>query len=126
MSTILAVDDSGIMLKIIQGSVDMMGYNFLSAKDGQEGLSVLAKHYEEIQLILLDWNMPVLNGYETLKLIKAESRFAHIPVMMVTTESEKENIVKAIQAGAKHYVTKPFSPEDLMMKMMECLGMGVS
>lgn len=121
---ILSIDDSAIVRKIIRGAVEVLNYELLEASDGLEGLQVLHNHVEEIALILLDWNMPGLNGLEVLERIKAEALYNHIPVMMVTTESEKENIVKAIKAGAVHYVVKPFSMEELIKKIMECLGRG--
>lgn len=121
---ILSIDDSAIVRKIIRGAVEVLNYDLLEASDGLEGLQVLHNHVEEIALILLDWNMPGLNGLEVLERIKGEDLYSHIPVMMVTTESEKENIVKAIKAGAIHYVVKPFSMEELIKKIMECLGRG--
>ncbi len=123
---ILSVDDSGIMRKIIRGAVDRLGYDFIEAADGQEALEVLNAHVNEVALVLLDWNMPVKDGYETLLEIKKNPVTQHIPVMMVTTEAEKANVIKAIQAGAKNYVSKPFQQEDLIVKMMETLGLGVS
>ena len=65
--------------------------------------------------------MPVMDGFTTLQNLKSDSRFQSIPVMMVTTEAERVNVVRAIQAGAKHYLMKPFASEDLMSKIMECL-----
>lgn len=121
---ILSVDDSAIVRKIIRGAVEVLGHNLLEASDGLEGMEVLEKNAEEIGLILLDWNMPGMNGLELLKKIKSNERYNTIPVMMVTTESEKENIVKAIKAGAVHYVVKPFTMEELIKKMMESLGRG--
>lgn len=121
---ILSIDDSAIVRKIIRGAVEVLNYDLLEASDGLEGLQVLHNHVEEIALILLDWNMPGLNGLEVLERIKGEEIYSHIPVMMVTTESEKENIVKAIKAGAIHYVVKPFTMEELIKKIMECLGRG--
>ena len=79
----------------------------------------------QIKLILLDLNMPEMNGFETLDAIKADDRFKNIPVMMVTTEPEKSNISKAISRGAKHYITKPFTQEDLATRIAECLGLGL-
>jgi len=111
------------MRRIIQESVDILGLDFIEAKDGQEAIDILSEGASEVSLILLDWNMPNLNGYEVLVKLKENDAWKEIPVMMVTTEGEKSNIVKAIQAGAKHYVTKPFNNEDLAQKMLECLGM---
>lgn len=121
---ILSVDDSAIVRKIIRGAVEVLNHDLVEASDGLEGRKVLEDHHKEIGLILLDWNMPGMNGMELLQLIKGNKDFKHIPVMMVTTESEKENIVRAIQAGAEHYVVKPFSMEELIKKILECLGQG--
>lgn len=121
---VLCVDDSMIMRKIIRECVDLLGYDFLEAGDGQQALEMVEKEFDGLELILLDWNMPVMNGYDALVALKADDRFKHIPIMMVTTEAERENVVKAIQAGAKHYVTKPFSQEDLTTKILEALGLG--
>ena len=119
---VLSVDDSTIIRKIIRGSVEVLGLDFLEAGDGAEALAILSEQHQEIGLILLDWNMPVLDGISTLKELKKDKRFQGIPVMMVTTEGEKSNIVEAIKTGAKHYVIKPFTPEDLTSKMLECIG----
>lgn len=119
----LSVDDSAIIRKIIRGASDVLGYDLLEANNGAEALNVLKTEYKDIELILLDWNMPVMNGFETLQALKSHEHYKDIPVMMVTTEGEKLNIVSAIQAGAKHYLVKPFTPEDLMARMIECLGL---
>ncbi len=121
---VLSADDSSIMRKIIGSAVGRLGYEFLEAEDGNKAIDLLTMYHKDIALVLLDWNMPIKDGFQTLQEIKKDARFKHIPVMMVTTESEKNNIIKAIQSGASHYLTKPFAQEDLLTKMMECLGMG--
>jgi two-component system chemotaxis response regulator CheY len=121
---ILSVDDSAIIRKIIKMAVEVIEYEFLEAGDGEEALSVISENYSNIALILLDLNMPGIDGYELLKIIKSDDRFKSIPVMMVTTESEKLSIIKAIQAGANHYVVKPFTMEEITKKMFEALGKG--
>jgi two-component system chemotaxis response regulator CheY len=121
---VLSVDDSAIIRKIIKMAVEVIEYEFLEAGDGEEALNVIHEHYSNIALILLDLNMPGINGFELLKIIKSDDRFKNIPVMMVTTESEKLSIIKAIQAGANHYVVKPFSMEEITKKMFEALGKG--
>lgn len=121
---ILSVDDSAIIRKIIKMAVEVIEYDFLEAGDGEEALKIINENYSDIALILLDWNMPGIDGFEVLKLIKTEDRFKNIPVMMVTTESEKISIIKAIQAGAIHYVIKPFTMEEVTKKMFEALGKG--
>jgi len=122
---ILSVDDSAMIRKIISRSISVLGFDLLEAGNGVEALAVLAEHYTETDLILLDWNMPEMDGFETLQRIKADERFKHIPVMMVTTEVERANVIKAIQAGAKNYLSKPFTPEDLTTKIMETMGLGL-
>jgi two-component system, chemotaxis family, chemotaxis protein CheY len=122
---ILSADDSVMIRRVIKNAVDVLGYDFLEAKDGQEALDVLEKEYKDVTLILLDWNMPRLNGIDVLKKIKNDDRFREIPVMMVTTEVERQKVIEAISAGAKNYVMKPFSHEDLISKIMQSMGMGV-
>ena len=119
---ILSVDDSAVVRKIIKSAIGVLGYDFIEAEDGKEALLLLETEYNDIGLILLDWNMPGLDGYEVLRILKENERYKDIPVMMVTTESEKSNIVSAIRAGAINYLTKPFSNEDLLAKIMECMG----
>ncbi|MEL7597803.1 MAG: response regulator [Clostridiaceae bacterium] len=121
---ILSVDDSAIIRKIMKMAVEVIEYEFMEAADGEEALKVIEQEYKDIALILLDWNMPGIDGFELLKKLKSEDKFKHIPVMMVTTESEKLNIIKAIQAGASHYVIKPFTMEEVTKKILEALGRG--
>ncbi len=123
MKKILSVDDSAIIRKIVHAAVDRLGYDFLEAADGQQAMDVMAANYQDVELILLDWNMPNKDGFQTLEELKADSRYAPIPVMMLTTESERTNVIRAIKAGAKNYLTKPFNQEDLVVRMMECIGM---
>lgn len=121
---IMTVDDSAIVRKIIQSAVGVLDYDVLEAVDGEEALAILEDEYEDIALILLDWNMPGMDGFEMLKVIKRDSRFKSIPVMMVTSETGSDNIIKAIQAGAAHYLIKPFTIEELIKRILECLGRG--
>jgi len=125
MQKVLSVDDSGVMCRIIGRTVDVLGYGFLEASNGLEGLEVLAKHHQEIALIILDVNMPEMDGFEFLERIKANPDYQPIPVMMLTTESERGKIIQAIKAGAVNYICKPFKPEDLTVKITESLGAGL-
>jgi len=121
---ILSADDSLIMRRIIRGAVEVLGYDFIEAVDGIDALEKLEEHFQEINLILLDWNMPRLDGFSLLKQIKADPRFKDIPVAMITTESEKSKVAEAVKNGAINYVMKPFSQEDLITKILESLGEG--
>lgn len=121
---ILSVDDSVIVRKIIRGAVEVLNYELLEASDGNEAMSVINREWENIRLILLDWNMPGMNGYEFLKLVKKDVLYSKIPIMMVTTESEKDSIVKAVQAGVSNYLLKPFTTGELTKKIIQCIGVG--
>ncbi len=122
---VLVVDDSRMMLRIIAGAVEMLDYKPVKAPGGKVAMSILEQYYHDIALVLLDWNMPEMDGMDVLLAIKSDERFASIPVMMVTTESEAENVVKAIRAGAQNYLRKPFSQQDLATRIKECLQQGV-
>ena len=123
-SKILSVDDSSVIRKIVRSSVEVLKYSLLEASSGKEALSILVKEHDSIKLILLDWNMPEMNGLEFLKIIKKDNLYRNIPVMMVTTEGEKENILKAVQAGVSNYLLKPFTSEELTKKVIQCVGRG--
>lgn len=120
---ILSVDDSSIIRRIVKNTADLLGFDLLEAGNGQEALEVLKTNYGEVSLILLDWNMPVMDGPTTLKHLKESADTANIPVMMLTTEGAKNNIIEAIRGGAKQYLTKPFSPEDLSTRILQCVEM---
>ncbi|HAT49903.1 MAG: response regulator [Nitrospirae bacterium] len=121
---LLTIDDSRTIRRVISGIGAMLGYEVLEAEHGAAGLKILEQCSQDVGLVLLDWNMPGMNGLEVLKAIKADNRWQHIPVMMVTTEGEKDYIVKSIQAGACHYQTKPFTQEEMASRIMEAMGMG--
>jgi two-component system chemotaxis response regulator CheY len=121
---ILSVDDSRTMRQIIRNTVEVLGYDFYEAENGRQALNVLDDR-GTVDMILLDWNMPEMDGITLLKTLKADERYKNIPVTMVTTESERVRVIDAIKAGAKNYVTKPFTQEILISKIQECLGMGL-
>lgn len=112
----LIVDDMSTMRKIVRTILNQLGYtNIDEAENGREALSKLRSgNYD---FVLLDWNMPELDGFETLKQIRADDKLKHLPVMMVTAEAKKENVLAAVQAGANNYVVKPFTPETLKEKI---------
>lgn len=115
----LIVDDSSTMRRIITKTLAGMDIEAVEAGDGREALQCLKAG--AVDFILLDWNMPNMDGFETLQAIKANEATASIPVLMVTTEAERSQVVKAIQAGAKQYVVKPFTPEVLVEKINKAL-----
>ncbi|MHC4883553.1 MAG: response regulator [Planctomycetota bacterium] len=122
---ILIVDDSSTMRAIIKrGLATAHEAEFVEAVNGKEALELLAGAAADAELILLDINMPELNGLDTLVAIKAQECFAATPVVMVTTEADKATVVKAISSGAVGYVVKPFDPETLVSKVGKALAGG--
>jgi two-component system chemotaxis response regulator CheY len=103
----------------------VLGFEFLEAADGKQGMEILDRENGRIDLILLDRHMPVMDGMEMLEALKGSDRFKDIPVTMVTVELERDEIHKAISKGAKNYLIKPFSQENLIGKIMESLNMGL-
>lgn len=120
---ILSVDDSTATRHFIKKAVDVIGFEFLEAEDGQKGMEVVEREKGQIDLILLDRHMPVMDGLEMLEALKTNEAFKNIPVTMVTVELERDEIQKAIDMGAKNYLVKPFSQESLIGKIMEGLEM---
>ena len=120
---VLVVDDSAIMRKVIEQILEMLGHESVPATHGLDAFEKLKEH-ADVRLILLDWNMPEMNGIEFLRAIKDRPGLSEIPVIMLTTESERRKMIEAIEAGAKHYLTTPFQPETLATKILQCVGDG--
>ena len=117
----LIIDDSRAMRSILRRIVTGLGFETLEAGDGQEALDLLeAGHVPD--LCLVDWNMPVMDGYTFIVRVRANREWRHVTLMMVTTESEQGQIVKALAAGAHEYVIKPFTPEAIVEKL-DLLGL---
>jgi two-component system chemotaxis response regulator CheY len=119
---ILTVDDSIAVREIIKNALDVLGYESVEAENGVTALRKLHENTGEVQLILLDWNMPEMDGITFLRTIKQDPDFKNIPVTLVTSENEKEKIIIAIREGAKNYIIKPFTQEELIQKILESLG----
>lgn len=113
---VLVVDDSKSIRQIQRRYLSQMGHEVVEATNGQEALEALEAH-PDIQLVLLDWHMPVMNGYEFLKAMRANAKWNHIKVMMVTTENQEKSVIDAIMAGANEYLMKPFDQEMLENKI---------
>lgn len=115
MSTrVLVADDSSTMRKIIVRSLLAVGVeNTTEAADGTEAVNAFKPG--EFDLVLTDWNMPGKNGLEVVKEIRGQD--ANIPIIMVTTEAEKDRVVQAIQAGVSDYLVKPFNADTLREKL---------
>ena len=112
----LVVDDFSTMRRIIKNLLNDLGYtNTAEAEDGNSALTVLAQ--APFDFVVTDWNMPGMTGIELLRAIRADDRFKALPVLMVTAEAKKENIIAAAQAGANGYVVKPFTAATLEEKL---------
>jgi len=119
---ILIVDDVPLIRRLVKKPVESLGGKLFEATNGIEALNLLRENKVEISLILLDWNMPLMDGFKFLTQIKSDAQLKHIPVIMTTTENDREKIIMAIQAGASHYLVKPFTSEDLTKKILEITG----
>jgi two-component system chemotaxis response regulator CheY len=115
-SRILTVDDMATMRKIIKSLLNQLGYtNIDEAENGKEALAKLKQN--KYDLVLLDWNMPEMDGITLLQEIRKDTHLKDIPVIMVTAEAKKENVLIAIQSGANNYIVKPFTAETLKEKL---------
>jgi two-component system chemotaxis response regulator CheY len=114
MPQAMVVDDSRAVRMILARNLAEMGYEVSSAADGAEALKLLR---EDLALVLVDWNMPRMNGLEFLLQMRADPLYSSVKVMMVTTETEVDQMVKALAAGADEYVMKPFTKEILADKL---------
>ncbi|CUR62177.1 Response regulator containing a CheY-like receiver domain and a GGDEF domain [metagenome] len=114
----LVIDDSRTMRMVLRRQLELLGYGVLEAGDGQQALEVLAAHADAPPVLAtVDWNMPVMNGLEFVKAVRADPGLRDVTLMMVTTESEHGQIVRALAAGAHEYLIKPFTSDALVDKL---------
>lgn len=113
----LVVDDSRAMRRILARYLQDFGFEVHEAASGLDAL-VAAPKVEGLQLILLDWNMPEMDGRTLLQRLRQDPDFADIPIMMVTTESEMEQVEVALESGASEYLMKPFDRQALLEKLL--------
>lgn len=113
---ILVVDDMSTMRRIVKNIMKQLGFpNVEEAENGQDALDKLRA--ESFGLVISDWNMPVMSGIDLLRAIRADDKLKAIPVLMVTAEAQKENLIEAVKAGVSNYIVKPFTAEVLQEKM---------
>jgi two-component system chemotaxis response regulator CheY len=112
----LVVDDFSTMRRIVRGLLKELG--FVNVDEAEDGVAALAKlKSDAYDFVVSDWNMPNMTGIDLLKAIRADAALAHLPVLMVTAEAKKENIIEAAKAGASGYVVKPFTSATLDEKL---------
>lgn len=114
---ILIVDDSRIMRNTVKSLFDDVESKciFMEATDGEDALMQLETNH--VDLVLLDWNMPKLSGIDFLKQVRAIEKYSDLPIIMVTSETAKFNVIEALKNGATDYITKPIKPELFKSKL---------
>lgn len=119
---IAVIDDSSTMRRIMINTLNSMGHtDILEATDGIEGWKVINTN-PDIDIILTDWNMPNMNGLELVIKVRSDKRFEKTPIVMVTTEGGKKEVIIAMKHGVNNYIVKPFTPDVLRGKLEAVLG----
>jgi DNA-binding response OmpR family regulator len=116
---IVVADDDELLRSLVEFKLKARGYNVMAARDGSEALKLIATHTPD--LIVLDAMMPGQDGFAVLRHVKSDPRLAGIPVVMLTARRLESDIVGALQAGASDYLIKPFSPEELAVRIARLL-----
>lgn len=117
---ILIVEDNPVSAKLLEQSLKKYDYETLAAGNGVEALEILSKNGSSIEIVITDVMMPEMDGLTLAEKIKTTALFAHIPVIICTILQDVESIKKAASIGCRHYLLKPFRPEDLRSKILEC------
>jgi two-component system chemotaxis response regulator CheY len=118
----IVVDDSRAVRTIVRKALVQEGFDVVEAGDGRQALEELGRA-GAVDLALVDWNMPVMTGYELICEVRARREFDRMSIMMVTTETEASQVQRALAAGANEYVMKPFTSDVLREKLL-LLGLG--
>lgn len=119
----LVVDDFSTMRRIVSGLLKELEYTrIVEADDGVSAMKILEGGAIPVSFVLTDWNMPNMDGLALLKKIRSTPQFSHLPVLMITAEAKKENIVEAAQSGADGYIVKPFNAATLKEKIEKILA----
>jgi len=114
---ILVVDDSSTMRRIIKNTLVRIGHSdLLEAEDGAKAWEVMQQN-SDIDVLITDWNMPEMNGLQLVQKVRAEDKYADLPIIMVTTEGGKTEVITALKAGVNNYIVKPFTPQVLQEKL---------
>lgn len=120
---VLVVDDYKTMIRIIRNLLKQLGFeNVEDAADGQEALEKMKNADQKFGLVISDWNMEPMTGYELLREVRADDGLKATPFIMVTAESKTENVVAAKRAGVNNYIVKPFNAATLKSKIAAVIG----
>ena len=119
---LLIVDDSSTMRRIIKNTLARLNYKDVAeGEDGLDAWEYLDDH-PDVEMLITDWNMPNMNGLELVKKVRSDPRFEELPIIMVTTEGGKAEVITALKAGVNNYIVKPFTPQVLKEKLGAVLG----
>jgi len=121
MAKALVVDDSRAVRMILARTLREIGYEVCEASNGREALKVIEAEKAELTLVLTDWNMPEINGLDLVKLVRQDPQLSSLVMVMVTTETELDQMAAALEAGANEYVMKPFT-KDILVEKLESVG----
>jgi two-component system, chemotaxis family, chemotaxis protein CheY len=119
----LVIDDSRTVRAILRAILTEIGLDVVEAANGREGLDRL-RDAEDVGVVLVDWNMPEMNGLEFIRAVRAQRAYDPVRILMVTTETEQEQVIRALETGANEYVMKPFTKDILVAKLslLDVLG----
>jgi len=117
MAKAFVVDDSRAVRMILSRILTGLGFEVSQASNGKEALELIEAEQSPVQLVLVDWNMPEMNGLDLVKNLRRHREFESMVIVMVTTESEMDHMLAALEAGANEYVMKPFTPDILVEKL---------
>lgn len=119
---LLVVDDSSTMRRIIKNTLQRLGYeDVLEAEHGLEAWQIMDRA-PNIDIFVTDWNMPEMNGLELVRKVRADRKYDNMPIIMITTEGGKAEVITALKAGVNNYIVKPFTPQVLKDKLEDVLG----
>jgi two-component system, chemotaxis family, chemotaxis protein CheY len=121
MSKVVIVDDSTSTRMILGRILRELGYEVCEAVNGKDALKVIESEKAAVSLVLADWSMPEMNGLDLVKRLRQNPELASLKVVMVTTETEVDHIVSALEAGANEYIMKPFT-KDIIREKLELVG----
>jgi two-component system chemotaxis response regulator CheY len=121
MAKALVVDDSRTIRTILKRTLLELGYEVCEAADGREALAIIDAEGGAVSLVLTDWNMPEMDGLQLLKRLRQNPHLSFLKIIMVTTETELDRMVLALDAGANEYVMKPFT-KDILKQKLELVG----
>ena len=121
MKTVMVVDDSRIMRNIVKNTFNVLKIpcQFIEAANGKEALKQLVDH--PVNLVLLDWNMPELSGIDFLRQVRGMDQYKTLPIIMVTSESAKYNVIEALKSGATDYIVKPVNEKKFIEKISKII-----